>query len=269
MLKLFRINISLMVVFSAYFGFYLSGEALNFKVVSVIFAVLLHSFGNSVINQVQERDTDKLMPRTMHRPVVTGMISPVKALALGIFLIGLSLIIPLITGHYFVLLLLVINLVIYNVIYTPLKRKYSYALLVGSLCGAIPPLIGWGIYHNPDSLNRIVLIAAIFYLWQVPHFLFLSEKYRDEYKNAGIRLIINELGYRKYCNILKAWIFCYLFALIFAIALLLQSDYLKIAVILLETIIIIMIMTFLKNKAGAKFSFINISILIFVFSFFL
>lgn len=258
-----------MVVLSAYFGLYLSGGALNVKVFSVIFAVLLHSFGNSAINQVQERDTDKLMPRTMNRPVATGMVSPSKALALGIFLIGLSLIIPLITGHYLVVLLLVINLVIYNVIYTPLKRKYSYALLAGSLCGAIPPFVGWGIYHNSGSLNRIILIAAIFYLWQVPHFLFLTEKYRDEYKNAGIRLIINELGYRKYYNILTAWIFCYLFAIIFAAALLLQNDYLKIAVLSLEAIIVIMIMTLLKNKAGIKFTLINISILIFVFSFFL
>jgi protoheme IX farnesyltransferase len=205
----------------------------------------------------------------MNRPIVTGMISPSKALALGIFLIGLSLIIPLKTGHYLVVLLLVINLVIYNVIYTPLKRKYSYALLVGSLCGAIPPVVGWGIDHSPDSLSRIILIAAIFYLWQVPHFLFLTEKYRYEYKNAGLKLIINELGYRKYYNILTVWIVCYLFALIFAIALLLQSDYLKIAVMLLETIIVIMIMTLLKNNAGAKFTLINISILIFVFSFFL
>jgi len=269
MRKLFRINISLMVVLSAYFGFYLSGGTLNFNVFSVIFAVLLHSFGNSAINQVQERNTDKLMPRTMNRPVVTGKINPAKALALGIFLIGLSLIIPLITGHYLVVLLLVINLVIYNAIYTPLKRKYSYALLVGSLCGAIPPVVGWGIDHNPDSLSRIILIAAIFYLWQVPHFLFLTEKYRYEYKNAGIKLIINELEYCKYNNILTIWIICYLFALIFAIALLLQSDYLKIAVMLLETIIVIMIMTFLKNKADIKFTLINISILIFVFSFFL
>ena len=258
-----------MVVLSAYFGFYLSGGTLNFNVFSVIFAVLLHSFGNSAINQVQERDTDKLMPRTMNRPVVTGMISPSKALTLGFFLIGLSLIIPLISGHYLVVLLLVINLVIYNAIYTPLKRKYSYALLVGSLCGAIPPLIGWGIYHNPDSLSIIIFIAAICYLWQVPHFLFLTEKYRHEYKNAGIKLIINELEYCKYNNILTIWIICYLFALIFAIALLLQSDYLKIIVISLEAIIVIMIMTFLKNKAGAKFTLINISILIFVFSFFI
>ncbi|HCW92106.1 MAG TPA: prenyltransferase [Flexistipes sinusarabici] len=269
MLKLFRINISLMVVLSAYFGFYLSGGLFNSEVLSVIFAVLLHSFGNSAINQVQERDIDKLMPRTMNRPVVTGMISPSNALVLGIFLIGLSLIIPLITGHYLVALLLVINLVIYNIIYTPLKRKYSYALLAGSLCGAIPPFVGWGIHHNPGSLNRIILIAAIFYLWQVPHFLFLTEKYRDEYKYGGIKIIINELGYRNYYKILSVWLLCYLFALIFAVALLLQSGYLKIAVILIETIIIIMIMTFLKNKAGIKFTLINVSILIFVFSFFL
>jgi len=258
-----------MVVLSAYFGFYLSGGTLNFNVFSVIFTVLLHSFGNSAINQVQERDTDKLMPRTMNRPVVTGKINPAKALVLGIFLIGLSLVIPLITGHYLVVLLLVINLVIYNAIYTPLKQKYSYALLVGSLCGAIPPFIGWGIYRNPDSLSRIIIIAAIFYLWQVPHFLFLTEKYRYEYKNAGLKLIINELGYRKYYNILMVWIVCYLFALIFAIVLLLQSDYLKIAVMMLETIIVIMVMTLLKNNAGAKFTLINISILIFVFSFFI
>lgn len=259
----------MMVVLSAYFGLYLSGGALNVKVFSVIFAVLLHSFGNSAINQVQERDTDKLMPRTMNRPVATGMVSPFKALALGIFLIGLSLIIPLMTGYYLVVLLLVINLLIYNAIYTPLKRKYSYALLAGSLCGAIPPFIGWGIYHSPDSLRIIILIAAIFYLWQVPHFLFLTEKYRHEYKNAGIKLIINELGYRKYYNILTVWIACYLFALSFAIALLLQSDYLKITVLSLEAIIVIIIMTLLKNNAGAKFTLINISILIFVFSFFL
>lgn len=269
MLKLLRLNISFMVVLSAYFGFYISGGVLDLKAIAVLFAVLLHSFGNSVINQVQERKIDRVMLRTMDRPVATGRVKAGRALIYGLSLITFSLIIPLITGDYLIAGLLVINLIIYNFIYTPMKRKNSYALLIGSICGALPPIIGWGIYHNPDYFSRVVLVAAIFYLWQVPHFMFLTEKYSDEYKKAGLKILINDVEFRKYFMILLVWVLCYFFALVYAVILLLQNVYVKIVVISFELIIVMLIITFLSKRPGVKFAFINLSILVFVFSFFL
>ena len=80
-------------------------------------------------------------------------------------------------------------LVCYNGIYTPLKRVTPLALLPGALCGALPPLIGWSAAGGDPADFRILLIATLIYLWQLPHFWRLADRHADDYRRAGLPVL--------------------------------------------------------------------------------
>jgi protoheme IX farnesyltransferase len=80
------------------------------------------------------------------------------------------------------------NLLVYVGIYTPLKPRTSLGTLVGAICGAVPPVMGWTAAGRGLSLGA-GLLAALLLLWQVPHFLSLVWLYRDDYLRAGYRML--------------------------------------------------------------------------------
>src|SRR5438552_13144667 len=132
-----------------------------------------------------ERDTDALMARTMNRPLPAQRLEPMLALKLGVALAAVS--VPLLTFAVGALpgLLASIALVSYVLLYTPMKRHSAAALLVGALPGAIPPLIGWTAATGRLDLPGVLLFAVMF-LWQVPHFLAITLFRKDEYARAGL-----------------------------------------------------------------------------------
>jgi protoheme IX farnesyltransferase len=85
-------------------------------------------------------------------------------------------------------LLALLTLVIYLAVYTPLKRHASAATLVGAIPGALPPLIGWTAAQGAISIGGLVLFAIVF-LWQIPHFMAIAWLYRDDYKRAGFPML--------------------------------------------------------------------------------
>jgi len=259
--KLTRLNIFILILCSTYFGFLLSGYPFSYKTLSVLFAVFFHFLGNSIINQFQERKTDANLERTKDRPLVTGYFDPYKSLAIGIFFIFLSLLIALIIKNQNILYLLLLNFIIYHLIYTPLKTKTSFAILIGSICGALPPLIGWFIENN--YLNyKIIFVATTFYLWQVPHFLFLTEKYENSYKNSNYKVLINNLNKKNYSLITNLWLATYFYSLVFTFYHL-EKDLNKLLLfVLIEITIFYKI--FKSNNATLKFILINFSIILLI-----
>lgn len=261
-LKLIRINISLLVVSATYFGFVLTHSSFNKDACLILIAVLLHSFGNSIINQLQEIQIDALMERTKNRPLPANKINKEKALIAGIVLVAISIAIPISLKNYPIAVLLLLNLVIYNFIYTPLKQKTSFALLIGSLCGAFPPIIGWMITDNMLEME-VIFVAAVFYMWQVPHFLFLTEKYKKEYKKAGVKILINEISEESYNLISKIWLTGYFLLLECTIFYLLGSN---ISFVILSVIEIILLLLILlkRNKPVYKFNLLNLTVVAFI-----
>src|SRR5438552_7735448 len=140
-----------------------------------------------------ERDTDALMARTMNRPLPAQRLEPMLALKLGVALAAIS--VPLLTFAVGALpgMLASIALVSYVLLYTPMKRQTAAALLVGALPGAIPPLIGWTAATNRLELPGVLLFAVMF-LWQVPHFLAITLFRKQEYARAGLIVQPNEPG---------------------------------------------------------------------------
>ena len=181
---------------------------------SIVFLTLLGTVlavaSANVLNMYLERDTDALMSRTKHRPLPARRMDPQLALWFGLLLGAVSL--PLLSlavgprpG-----LLAAIALVSYVLLYTPMKRRSSAALLVGAVAGAMPPLIGWTAATGTLDLPGVLLFAVIF-LWQVPHFLAITLFRREDYARAGLLVLPNEPdGERK----ARRNIVCYTVALV-------------------------------------------------------
>lgn len=139
------------------------------------------------LNMFLERDVDALMERTRQRPLPSGRVAPETALGLGVLsavagLAVLSFWVSPLTGF-----LAAIALLSYVLVYTPLKRVTPYALHVGAVPGAIPPLIGYASVTGRVDAPALSLFAVLF-VWQLPHFIAISLFRRDEYARAGLRV---------------------------------------------------------------------------------
>jgi protoheme IX farnesyltransferase len=142
----------------------------------------------AALNMYVERDTDRLMARTADRPLPAGRLAPATALALGLTLGAAGA--ALLAGRVNLLTagLGALALVLYVLAYTPLKRHTSLALLVGAVPGAMPPLMGWTAATGEVSGPGLALFAILF-VWQVPHFLAIATYLKQDYADAGLRVV--------------------------------------------------------------------------------
>jgi len=147
----------------------------------------------NTLNMYLERDVDALMTRTRNRPLPGGRLDAGAALTFGV---GQALVaVPLLTfgANALTGLLGAVALVLYVLVYTPMKRWSIHALLVGAVPGAMPPLLGFAARSGSLSLGAVALFGVIFF-WQIPHFLAIALFRRDDYRAAGLKVLPVELG---------------------------------------------------------------------------
>jgi protoheme IX farnesyltransferase len=144
--------------------------------------------GAAALNQVAERDTDAKMRRTRLRPLPDGRVSPAEGRLFGIVLSVAGLGILAGRANLLSALLALATLVVYLVVYTPMKRRTPMATLLGAVPGALPPLIGWAASHGSIDAGGASLFAIVF-LWQIPHFMAIAWLYRDDYSAAGFPML--------------------------------------------------------------------------------
>lgn len=154
--------------------------------------VTLLVMGGSALNQLLERDIDALMIRTMLRPLPQGHMSIITVLLAGSGTILSGLAILSVSGGLLPALLGVAALVWYLAVYTPLKQKTVLALPLGALCGAFPPLIGWCLAGGNPVDFRIIILAGLLFIWQIPHFWLLQERHEADYRRAGIPMVYDD-----------------------------------------------------------------------------
>ncbi len=149
--------------------------------------------GANALNMFIERDSDRYMKRTEGRPLPAGRISAEAALAFGV---GMSLVGLLVLAQFAsraALLLALVALLSYVLVYTPLKRVTWLALPVGALPGALPPAIGYAALTGTlDGLG--FWLFAILLVWQLPHFLAISLFRQSEYERAGLAILPTRHG---------------------------------------------------------------------------
>lgn len=158
------------------------------KLLGVAAATVLLASGNGALNQVLEYRFDSQMRRTMRRPVAAGRLGRTSASVFGAVL-ALGGVLWLFAGvNPQAGAVGLLGLLTYLFFYTPLKRTTPLCTLVGALAGAVPPLIGWlGGGGKFDS--EAVVLYAILFLWQFPHFMSIGWIYRRDYARAGYRVI--------------------------------------------------------------------------------
>jgi protoheme IX farnesyltransferase len=190
-LELTKPRIAVLVLFTVAAGAMLAaGGGVHVPVLlHTLLGTALVAAGASALNQLLERHSDALMRRTENRPLPAGRLHPLEVLAFGC---GLGLV-----GVVYLAVMLqrpwaagiaAITFVSYVGIYTPLKRRTPLNTLIGAVPGALPPLIGWTAVRGTLDLQALMLFAIIF-LWQVPHFLAIAWIHRDDYGRARLRML--------------------------------------------------------------------------------
>jgi protoheme IX farnesyltransferase len=188
--QLLKPNLSFMVVFSSVIG-YLLAPGISFDLNSVIALFvggILVTGGANTINQILEREGDKMMQRTMYRPIPDGRMSTTEAWIVAI-IAGLSGV--LLLGYIFNPLtgfLSLLSLLLYGFAYTPMKRVHPVAVFIGAIPGALPPLLGWVAATGSLGVGGWILFLIQFF-WQFPHYWAIGWVGYDEYKKAGISML--------------------------------------------------------------------------------
>ena len=206
-----KLRLSFLVVFSAVIG-YIFGATGFYNIANLFWLALggiLVTGASNTINQIIERDIDRLMSRTSNRPLPMERMNVLEAIvaagAMGISgILVLTLFFNPIAG-----VLAAISLLSYAFIYTPLKRVSSIAVFVGAIPGALPPMIGYVCATGRIDFVAIVLFSTQF-IWQFPHFWSIAWIQYEDYKKAGIMLLPSASGKTRmsaiqnviYCSVL-------------------------------------------------------------------
>ncbi len=187
--ELTKFRLSLLVSFSAIFGFILATDNIIFFDLLVLGISGYFVTAASVINnQIIEKDLDSKMDRTKDRPLPTNRISKRNSLITSVFFMVIGLTIMTLYFNMVAGLLSLVSLFLYTFIYTPLKRIGPIAVFVGAIPGALPPLIGWVAFSGEITMEAII-IFSIQFIWQFPHFWAIAWIYHDDYKKVGFKLL--------------------------------------------------------------------------------
>ncbi len=184
--ELGKVRISLPVALSALTGYVLLKGNIDSQGWLLVLGVFFMSCSSGALNHWQERNIDAKMPRTQYRPIPSGKISAIGGFAVfvGYAILGSSIL--LVSNPVIALMLSWITFFFYNAVYTPLKKVTAFAVIPGSMVGALPPLIGWTAAGGNLTSEVILLVASFFFIGQIPHFWLLLLMFGDQYKLAGL-----------------------------------------------------------------------------------
>lgn len=204
--ELGKVRISLPVSLSALAGYVLFSGRIDGQGLLMAVGVFLMSCGSGALNHWQERKTDAMMPRTKKRPIPSGRISSAQGLMVvfGYTLAG-SLILAF-SNPLIALYLSWATLASYNLIYTPLKKTTAFAVIPGSLVGALPPMIGWAAAGGNIWAEPILFVATFFFIGQIPHFWLLLLLFGDQYKLAGLQSLTDIFSELQIKRITYTWV---------------------------------------------------------------
>jgi heme o synthase len=200
--ELVKARVTTLIVLTAWTGFYFGAaksgvSSWTWTLLQALLGIGLVSAGAAALNEAIERDTDALMRRTSIRPLVTKRIPLLWGFAAGIgFVLGGAVYLAF-TCNPLTGVLSLLTALVYLAAYTPLKKVHPLCTAVGAFPGAMPPLLGWTAARGRVEWESLVLFAIVF-LWQFPHFHAIAWLYREDYERAGIRMlpVVEETGRR-------------------------------------------------------------------------
>jgi protoheme IX farnesyltransferase len=186
---LLKFRLSFLVAFSCAFGYVLGTSSVNYLILTMLFiGGFLLSGASVIVNQIIEKDLDKVMTRTMNRPLPTLRLSVQEAWSFCVICLAAGVTILLLYTNILTAVLSVVSMILYSFVYTPLKRVGPIAVFVGAIPGALPPLLGWTAATGLIS-HEALIIFGIQFVWQFPHFWAIAWVADDDYKKAGFKLL--------------------------------------------------------------------------------
>lgn len=206
-LSVIKFPIACFVMGSGLFGFTAYSQQLTPKAFVIGGALFLLSSGAAAMNNVQDRYVDRCFLRTASRPLAVGRISVRSSLLVAITSILASVF--MMGSDYRIVFVGVFAVIVYNGIYTPLKKISGWAVLPGLLCGMLPPFIGWLAAGGNVLSVRIWMIMAIFVLWQIPHLGFLLLTYRKDYCNNHLPTLLDRFDTYFFQKSLMIWVYAF------------------------------------------------------------
>ncbi len=205
-LRLIKYKVSATVAFTTIPGYLLVYSRIDLNIIWILAAVYLLASAATALNQIQERRYDALMIRTFSRPIPQKEISVKVALLISGLLLLMGSIILLLKGGIIPCLLGVFNIIWYNGLYTYLKRITAFAVVPGSLIGAVPPLIGWTAAGGSVFSAQPWILGFFLFLWQIPHFWLLMIRFDADYRRAGYPVMSDVFTSRQLKKITAVWI---------------------------------------------------------------
>lgn len=194
-------GITRLVTITSLVGFVMSAVQTRWSAGELAIAALgtalgtaLSASGANAINQWMERARDAVMTRTSRRPLPQGRVTPQAVLLTGIALGALGVGLLLATVGWVPAVLSLTCILVYVGIYTPMKTLTPWATFVGTIPGALPPLIGWTAASRIGGLDALLepgglSLFVLMTVWQIPHFLAIAWMYRDDYAKGGYRVL--------------------------------------------------------------------------------
>lgn len=198
--------ITLSVALTALTGFLLSQGFFAEGWILAVLGVYLLSAGSATINHIQEAGPDSLMLRTSLRPIPSGRVSKGVAAVFATLLTIAGIVLLAMLESKIPLTIGLITLAWYNLVYTRLKRITAFAVVPGSLVGALPPVIGWTAAGGHILHPHIILVAFFFFIGQIPHFWLILLKYGNDYEKAGFPTITRLFTSKQIANLTLIWV---------------------------------------------------------------
>jgi protoheme IX farnesyltransferase len=191
--ELIKLRVTTLVVVTAWSGYFFGAHksavpVVTLKLLWALAGIGMVAAGTACMNQVMERKSDALMRRTALRPLVTHSMSVAHAVAVWALLTAGGEVLLAARLNLLTAALTLATAVSYLAVYTPLKKISPLCTFVGAFPGAMPALLGWTAVRGRIDFEGVVLFAIVF-LWQFPHFHSIALLYRDDYARAGIRML--------------------------------------------------------------------------------
>jgi len=191
--ELTKLRVTSLIVMTAWCGYFFGAHKagiswFSFGLLHALFGIGLVSSGTAALNEVMEHEVDAHMRRTAGRPLPAGRMSLFHAAAVGLLAaIGGSIYLAVFTNPLTGLLTFLTS-VVYLAAYTPLKRVSPICTFVGAFPGAMPGVLGWTAARGQLEWGTLVLFAILF-LWQFPHFFSIAWLYREDYASGGVKML--------------------------------------------------------------------------------
>jgi protoheme IX farnesyltransferase len=205
-LRLAKAGLCLPLSFSSLLGYLLAEPEFSREAILVVAGIFSLASGGATLNSLQEWRLDGQMVRTRNRPLPQGELSGRQAAVQSAVLIVAGFIFLSMLASLWPVVLGIVALLLYNGVYTVLKRRTVFAIFPGAVCGALPPIIGWLAGGGEFLAATAGMLFLLFVLWQIPHFWLVMLRYQQDYSSHDFPSMLNTFSEKRMKRLLLSWV---------------------------------------------------------------